>query len=60
MKNHKATNTCYYNFRVNGIPYHFRDIGCKRKKDTVIDEVGEGVLGLSREWKIPCPEPKKN
>jgi len=59
MKNHKSTNMCYYNFKVNGIPHHFRDVGCKRKKDEVVKEVGEGTLGLSKEWKIPCPEAKK-
>ena len=59
IKNHKATNSCYYNFKIGGIPHHYRDIGCKRKKEDVIKGVNSGELGLSKEWKIPCPEVKK-
>jgi hypothetical protein len=59
IKNQKSTNTCYYNFRIGGIPYHFRDVGCKRKKDDIIKDVNAGELALSKDWKIPCPEEKK-
>lgn len=59
IKNQKSTNTCYYNFTIGGIPYHFRDVGCKRKKDDIIKDVNAGELALSKDWKIPCPEVKK-
>jgi hypothetical protein len=59
MKNQKSTNTCFYNFKIGGVPYHFRDMGCKRKKDDIIKDVNEGELALSKDWKIPCPEEKK-
>ena len=59
IKNQKSTNTCYYNFKMGDIPYHFRDVGCKRKKDDIIKDVNAGELALSKEWKIPCPEVKK-
>lgn len=60
VKTRKSTNMCYYNFKVNGIPHHFRDVGCKRKKDQVVKAVGEGTLALSKDWEIPCPEEKKD
>ena len=59
IKNQKSTNTCYYNFKLGDIPYHFRDVGCKRKKDEIIKDVNAGELALSKDWKIPCPEVKK-
>lgn len=59
IKNQKATNTCFYNFKIGDIPYHFRDMGCKRKKDDIIKDVNSGDLALSKDWKIPCPEVKK-
>ena len=59
IKNQKSTNTCFYNFKIGGIPYHFKDVGCKRKKDDIVKDVNAGELALSKEWKIPCPEEKK-
>src|SRR4051812_41622310 len=59
VKNQKSTNTCFYNFKIGGIPYHFRDMGCKRKKEDIVKDVNAGDLALSKDWKIPCPEEKK-
>ena len=60
-KTHKASNTCYFNFKVDGAKYTYVDMGCKKskKKDEVVAQVKEGKLALSRDWKIECPEPKK-
>jgi hypothetical protein len=59
-KTHKASNTCYFNFKVDGAKYTYVDLGCKKskKKEEVIKKVKEGELALSREWKIACPEAK--
>jgi hypothetical protein len=59
MKTHKATNTCYFNFKVDGAKYKFVDMGCKfsKKKDEAIKKVKDGSLALSKDWKIECPEP---
>lgn len=61
LKTHKATNTCYFNFKIDGGKYCYTDIGCKksRKKDDLIKKVKEGKLALARDWKIDCPEPKE-
>ena len=59
LKTHKASNTCYYNFKINGMKYHYVDAGCKmskKKKDEVIGKAKDGKLGLARDWKISCPE----
>jgi hypothetical protein len=60
MKIHKASNTCHFNFKVDGARYRFVDVGCKYsgKKDEVIRKAREGSLALAREWKIECPEVK--
>ena len=58
-KRHSTSNTCHYNFKVNGINYRYMDIGCKGKKEDIIKKAKEGKLGLAKEWKIPCPEPKE-
>ncbi|MFZ2905651.1 MAG: hypothetical protein WAZ98_05560 [Cyclobacteriaceae bacterium] len=58
-KRHSTSNTCHYNFKINGINYRFMDVGCKGKKDEIIKKAKEGKLGLAKEWKIPCPEPKE-
>lgn len=60
MKTHKASNTCYFNFKVDGARYTYVDMGCKKskKKDEVVKKVKDGDLALSRDWKIDCPEPK--
>lgn len=59
IRTQKSANACYYNFKMGGLPYHFKDVGCKRKKDDVIKAVNGGELGLSKDWKIACPEEKK-
>lgn len=58
MKTHKASNTCYYNFKVDGAKYRYTDIGCKfnKKRDEIIKKAKEGDLALSKDWKIECPE----
>jgi hypothetical protein len=58
-KTHKATNTCHYNFVINGAKYRHVDMGCKfsKKKDEAIKKVKEGTLALAKDWKIDCPEP---
>ncbi|MFZ6010052.1 MAG: hypothetical protein ACOYXT_06850 [Bacteroidota bacterium] len=60
LKTHKATNTCHFNFKVDGAKYRFVDIGCKysKKKEEVIKKAKEGTLALARDWKIECPESK--
>lgn len=60
LKTHKASNTCYFNFKVDGAKYTYVDKGCKKskKKDETINKVKEGELALSRDWKIDCPESK--
>ncbi|MFD0998886.1 hypothetical protein ACFQ21_06185 [Ohtaekwangia kribbensis] len=61
MKTHKASNTCHFNFKVDGAKYRYVDIGCKfsSKRDEVIKKAKEGTIALSRDWKIECPEPKE-
>lgn len=59
MKMHKASNTCHFNFKVDGGKFKYVDIGCKfaKKKEEAIEKVKEGTLALSKDWKIDCPEP---
>jgi len=59
MKTHKASNTCHFNFIVDGAKYRYVDIGCKfnKKRDDVVKKAKEGTLFLAREWKIECPLP---
>ena len=61
MKTHKASNTCHFNFIVDGAKYRYVDIGCKfnKKLDEVVKKAKEGTLFLAREWKIECPMPKE-
>jgi hypothetical protein len=59
VKRHSTSNTCHYNFKIGGINYRYLDIGCKGKKEDIIKRVKEGELGLAKEWKIACPEPKE-
>lgn len=54
LKKQKATNTCHYNFKVNGIDHNFEDAGCRYSKDKVVQKVEEGTIALAREWKVPC------
>ena len=61
LKTHKATNTCHFNFKVDGANYRFVDIGCKysKKQDELIKKVQDGEIFLAKDWKIACPEPKE-
>ena len=60
LKNHKATNTCHFNFLVDGAKYRYVDMGCNynKKVEEVIKKVKEGTLALSKDWKIDCPQGK--
>jgi len=60
FKMHKATNTCHFNFIVDGAKFRYVDMGCKysKKTDEVIKKVKEGSLALARDWKIECPPAK--
>ena len=60
-KMHKASNTCHYNFIINGAKYRHVDMGCKfsNKKDEMIKKVKEGTAALAKDWKIDCPETKE-
>ena len=60
-KTHKATNTCHFNFIINGAKYRHVDMGCKftNKKEELIQKVKDGNAALAREWKIDCPEQKE-
>jgi hypothetical protein len=60
-KTHKASNTCHFNFVINGAKYRHVDMGCKfsKKKEEAIKKVKEGSLALAKDWKIDCPEAKE-
>jgi hypothetical protein len=60
VKKHKATNTCHFNFVIDGAKYRFVDMGCRyeKKKDEVIKKAKDGNLALAKDWKIDCPEVK--
>jgi hypothetical protein len=59
-KKNKASNTCHFNFIVDGAKYRFVDIGCKyeKKKEDLIQKAKEGDLALAKDWKIECPAVK--
>ena len=61
IKTHKASNTCYFNFMVDNVPYAYADKGCKKTKDKeeTIKKVKEGKLSLAKDWKIDCGGTKK-
>ena len=61
MKTHKASNTCHFNFKVDGAKFRYVDIGCKfsKKQEELIKRAKEGTVALSKDWKIECPEPKE-
>ena len=61
FRTHKASNTCHFNFRMNGANYRYVDVGCKysKKQKELIEKVREGTLFLAKDWKINCPEPSK-
>ncbi len=58
MKTHKASNTCYFNFKVDSVKYCYTDVGCRqvKKRDQLVQKVKEGRLALSRDWKFECPD----
>ena len=60
FKTHKASNTCHFNFKVNGANYRYVDVGCKysKKQKELIGKVQEGTIFLAKDWKIDCPAPK--
>ena len=60
MKTHKASNTCHFNFKVDGANYRYVDVGCKytKKKDELIQKVKDGSIFLAKDWKIDCPASK--
>lgn len=57
LKTHKASNTCYFNFRIDGVKYMYVDPGCKKvkKREVLVQKVKDGRLALSRDWKMDCP-----
>lgn len=61
FKTHKASNTCHFNFKVNGANYRYVDVGCKysKKQKELIEKVKDGSVFLARDWKIDCPAPKE-
>lgn len=58
-KKHSTSNTCHYNFKMGGMNYRFIDVGCKGKKDVILKKAKEGKLGLAKDWKIQCDQPKE-
>ena len=54
MKKQMAANQCHYNFKVDGGKYRFVDIGCRWKKDEVLEKAKDGTLALAKDWKIEC------
>jgi len=56
LRMHKATNTCHFNFIIDGAKYRYLDIGCKynKKRDEVVKKAKAGTLALARDWKIEC------
>lgn len=57
---HKATNSCHFNFTIDGAPFRFVDIGCKynKKHKEVIQKAKDGTLALAKDWKIDCGQKK--
>lgn len=59
VKKHSASNLCHYNFRISGANYRYQDIGCKGKKEDILQKAKDGKLALAKDWKIECPEKKE-
>lgn len=59
MKKHNATNTCHYNFTIDGVNYRYIDTGCKIKRDEILKKAKEGKLGLAKDWKVVCTNTNK-
>lgn len=62
LKTHKASNTCHWNFTVDGGQFRYEDLGCKynKKRDKLFEKVKVGEIILAKDWKIGCPQPKHN
>jgi hypothetical protein len=58
-RKNSASNTCYYNFKINGVNYRYTDVGCKGKKEELVKKAQHGKLGLARDWKVECYAEKK-
>lgn len=59
MKRKLSTQTCHYNFRIDGDKYRYVDLGCKfKRQDEVIKQARSGGIALARDWEIECPESK--
>ena len=54
VKKHNASNSCHYNFTIEGVNYRYIDFGCKGKRDVILKKAQEGKLGLAKDWKIVC------
>jgi hypothetical protein len=61
-KKNKASNTCHFNFIVDGAKYRFVDMGCRyeKKKEDLIQKAKDGELALAKDWKIECPAVKES
>jgi hypothetical protein len=44
---------------MGGMNYRFIDVGCKGKKDEILKKAKAGKLGLAKDWKIQCDQPKE-
>ncbi|MEQ8424359.1 MAG: hypothetical protein RIA63_06595 [Cyclobacteriaceae bacterium] len=54
VKNSKSKNTCYYNFKIDGVEYQYMDVGCRYSRDKVLEKVEAGTIALGKDWKVPC------
>lgn len=61
FKKHVATNTCHFNFKVDGAEYRFVDNGCEfeKNKQEILDKAKAGSLGLAKDWKLECQQVKE-
>lgn len=59
VRKHNASNSCHYNFTIDGVNYHYVDLGCKSKRDEILKKAREGKLGLAKDWKIVCTNVNK-
>ena len=60
-RKNKSSNTCHFNFIVDGAKYRFVDIGCRyeKKREDLIQKAKDGELALAKDWKIDCPAVKE-
>jgi len=54
VKNSKSKNTCYYNFKIDGVEYQYIDIGCRYTREQVLEKIEDGKIALAKDWKVPC------